>query len=173
MAENFSLSKVRNLRPTCASLLAVFPEVLQRRGEELPQRARQTRMPGPPFSGVRWALLGAGILACPNTLTGCYGFSPSRIVGVATQTIQRCVERMNRAYEQGADAVRVGEYVRRRWAWVGSGLAEDVALRTFVNTPHPVQSPFVVVDQGRSPSIAKHPVPSGIVLGGFGYSVWF
>jgi hypothetical protein len=34
------------------------------------------------------------------------------------QTIQRCVERMNRAYEQGADAIRIGEYVRRRWAWV-------------------------------------------------------
>jgi hypothetical protein len=108
-----------------------------------------------------------------NTSTGCDGFSPSRIVGVATQTIQRCVERMNRVYEQRADAVRIGDYVRRWWTWVRSGLAEDVALRRFVNTPHPVQSPFVVVDQGRSPSIAKHPVPSGIVLGGFGYSVWF
>jgi hypothetical protein len=53
---------------------------------------------------------------------------------------------MNLVYEQGADAVRIGEYVRRRWAWVRSGLAEDVALRTFVNTPQPVQSPFVVVD---------------------------
>jgi len=156
MAENLSLFKVRNSGPTCASLLTVFPEVLQRRGEELPQRARQTGMPGPAFSGVRWALLGAGILACPNTSTGCDGFSPSRIVGVATQTIQRCVERMNRVYEQGADAVRIGEYVRRRWAWVRSGLAEDVALRRFVNTPHPVQSPFVAVDKReahRLPSI--------------------
>jgi hypothetical protein len=25
-----------------------------------------------------------------------YGFSPSGIVGVGTQTVQRCVERMNR-----------------------------------------------------------------------------
>jgi hypothetical protein len=42
-----------------------------------------------------------------------YRFSPSGIVGIATQTVQRCVERMNRLYEQGADAVRIGDYVRR------------------------------------------------------------
>jgi hypothetical protein len=29
------------------------------------------------------------------------------------QTDRRCVERMNRLYEEGADDVRIGDYVRR------------------------------------------------------------
>jgi RNA-directed DNA polymerase len=42
-----------------------------------------------------------------------YRFSSSEIVGVATQTVERCVERMIRLYEQGADEIRIGNYVRR------------------------------------------------------------
>ncbi len=29
---------------------------------------------------------------------------------------------MNQLYEQGADTVRIGDYVRRCWQWVRSGL---------------------------------------------------
>ena len=35
-----------------------------------------------------------------------YRFSAASLVGVAVQTVERCVERMNRLYEQGANAVR-------------------------------------------------------------------
>ena len=51
-----------------------------------------------------------------------YRFSAAGLVGVAMQTVQRCVERMNRLYEHGADYVRIGDYVRR-WSCAGrSGL---------------------------------------------------
>ena len=52
-----------------------------------------------------------------------YRFSPSGIVGVAIQIVQRCVERITRLYEQGADEIRIGDYVGRWWTWVRSGLA--------------------------------------------------
>jgi hypothetical protein len=42
-----------------------------------------------------------------------YRFSAAGLVGIAVQTVKRCVERMNRLYEQGADAVCIGNYVRR------------------------------------------------------------
>jgi hypothetical protein len=51
-----------------------------------------------------------------------YRFSAPGIVGIAKQTVERCVERTNRLYEQGADAVRIGDYFRRWWQWVRSGL---------------------------------------------------
>jgi hypothetical protein len=53
-----------------------------------------------------------------------YRFSSAGLVGVALQTVVRCVERMNRLYEQGADQVRIGDYVRRWCVWVRSGLDE-------------------------------------------------
>ena len=52
----------------------------------------------------------------------CVALTPSAIVGVAMQTVQRCVERITRLYEQGADEIRIGDYVRRWWTWVRSGL---------------------------------------------------
>jgi len=56
----------------------------------------------------------------------------SGAVGVAMQTIQRSVERMNQLYEQGADAVRIGDHVRRWWQWVRSGLdGEDPMFAVF------------------------------------------
>ena len=51
-----------------------------------------------------------------------YRFSSVGLVGIAVQTVERCVERMNRLYEQGADQVRIGDYVRRWCVWVRSGL---------------------------------------------------
>jgi len=64
-----------------------------------------------------------------------YRFLPSGTAGAATQTVERCIERMNPLYEQGADAVRIGKYVRRWWQWVRSGVGEccDAAKRATRN----------------------------------------
>lgn len=37
--------------------------------------------------------------------------------------MERFVERVSRLYEQGADFVRIGEYVRHWWRWVRSGVS--------------------------------------------------
>ena len=50
-----------------------------------------------------------------------YRFSSVGFVGVAVQTVERCVERINRLYEQGADAIRIGDYVRRWPCGCGAG----------------------------------------------------
>ncbi len=50
-----------------------------------------------------------------------YRFSPEGIVGVAYASVQSCVQRIDRLYEQGADALRIGKYVERWWTWVRSG----------------------------------------------------
>ncbi len=42
------------------------------------------------------------------------------------EAVERCVERVNQLYEQGADEVRIGEYVRRWSGWVRGGLGFDV-----------------------------------------------
>ena len=39
-----------------------------------------------------------------------YCFTPAGLVGAAEQTVERFLERATRLYEQGADAVRIGEY---------------------------------------------------------------
>ncbi len=57
-----------------------------------------------------------------------YRFSsdiPAGLVGVVVQTIECCVERMNRLYERGADAVRIDEYIRRWQMWVRNGMSAD------------------------------------------------
>ena len=51
-----------------------------------------------------------------------YTFSTVGLTGMARKTVAGCVERMNRLYEQGADGVRIGQYVRRWLCWVSSGL---------------------------------------------------
>ncbi len=38
------------------------------------------------------------------------------------KTVAGCVERISQLYEQGADAVRIGQYVRRWLRWAISGL---------------------------------------------------
>ena len=50
-----------------------------------------------------------------------YRFSSEGLVGVAVQTVRRCVERMTRLYEQGADFIRIDDYVRCWFAWERSG----------------------------------------------------
>lgn len=50
-----------------------------------------------------------------------YWFSPLRL-GVVPKTLERFVERVSRLYEQGAVCCRIGEYVRRWWRWVRSGV---------------------------------------------------
>ncbi len=57
-----------------------------------------------------------------------YRFQSEGLIGVARQTVERFVERVNRLYEQGADAIRIDEYVRRWWKWVRGGLGKFSAL---------------------------------------------
>ena len=47
----------------------------------------------------------------------------------------RCVERMNRLYEQGADKFRIGDYVGRWHVWVRSGL-NDLVLAVVKPSPY-------------------------------------
>ena len=54
-----------------------------------------------------------------------YQMKAAGLVGVAPPTMKRFVERVSRLYEQGADAVRVGKYVRRWCQWVTSGLGKS------------------------------------------------
>lgn len=54
-------------------------------------------------------------------------FSPSGLA-VAQQTVQRCLEKVSRLYEQGADAIRIGKYVRRWLQWVRSGVDGELLV---------------------------------------------
>ncbi len=47
-------------------------------------------------------------------------------VSISRPTAQRFAARVTRLYEQGADAFRIGDYVRRWWAWVRAGIAVEV-----------------------------------------------
>ena len=51
-----------------------------------------------------------------------YRFRSLGLVDLAQQTVERFVERMTRLYEQGADPVRIGEYIQRWWTWACGGL---------------------------------------------------
>ena len=44
------------------------------------------------------------------------------LLGVSRKAVEKFAERVNRIYGQGADAVRVGEYVRHWWKWARAGL---------------------------------------------------
>ncbi len=44
------------------------------------------------------------------------------VLRVSRGTFERFTERISRLYEQGADYVRIGEYVRHWLKWVGSGI---------------------------------------------------
>lgn len=84
---------------------------------------------------------------------------------VAQKTGERFVQRIGRLYEQGADAVRIGQYVRRWCRWVEGGLrghaldelrgvtalfawvivgvaAPDTLQRTRREPPGPPETPF-------------------------------
>ncbi|MGO9815329.1 MAG: hypothetical protein ACLP53_31760 [Isosphaeraceae bacterium] len=43
---------------------------------------------------------------------------------VAPQTVERCVERLSRLYEQDVDLLHIGAYVLRWLRWTKSGLGE-------------------------------------------------
>ncbi len=43
-----------------------------------------------------------------------YQFSHAGL-GVASKTVRRCLEKASRLYEQGADAERIGKYLRQCW----------------------------------------------------------
>jgi hypothetical protein len=50
-----------------------------------------------------------------------YWFSPQGL-GIASKSVERFAERVCLLYEQGAGENRTGEYVRRWWLWVRSGV---------------------------------------------------
>ena len=54
-----------------------------------------------------------------------YRISSAGLIGLATQSVQQTVERINQLYEQGADEIRIGQYVRRWWAWVRGGICRE------------------------------------------------
>jgi hypothetical protein len=50
-----------------------------------------------------------------------YSFSALGLSGIARVTGERFVERVTQLYEQGADKVRIGQYIRRWCRWLTSG----------------------------------------------------
>ncbi len=50
-----------------------------------------------------------------------YSFSPGKL-GIAEQTLRRCILKITRLYEQGANLERIGIYLRRWLRWVTEGL---------------------------------------------------
>jgi|GEM_PF-1911616 len=48
-------------------------------------------------------------------------------LGVVRKTVQRCLDKVSRLYEQGASVGRIGDYVRRWWRWVRGGLRRHIA----------------------------------------------
>ncbi len=83
-----------------------------------------------------------------------YRFSPSGL-GIAQPTVTRFVERARRLYEQGADAIRIDEYVRRWWNWVRGGI--DSALAESVG-------PFVTMVGGGVVPVSNGFQPSNELL---------
>ena len=77
-----------------------------------------------------------------------YRLAATGIVGLAKSTVEKCVERMNELYEQGADFVRIGNYVRRWWLWARSGL-DGFALGSSLR-PAPPQINYAKSQQSRT-----------------------
>ena len=63
-----------------------------------------------------------------------YCFASAGLVGVAVQTVERFVERATRLYEQGADAIRIGEYVSKWLIWLRSCTAGGSSNGTIQTT---------------------------------------
>ena len=57
-------------------------------------------------------------------------------LGIASKTVERCLEKVSRLYEQGASVRRIGEYVGRWWQWVRSGVDGLVVVLGFVPQPY-------------------------------------
>jgi hypothetical protein len=50
-----------------------------------------------------------------------YSFEPKGL-SIAPKTLANFLERKTQLYEQGADARRIGKYVRNWWRWVRAGV---------------------------------------------------
>ena len=83
-----------------------------------------------------------------------YEFNQDGLIGVAEPTRQRFVERVHQLYEQGADQVRVGKYVRRWLVWVKSGL--DGLTNSIFDDVLPVTT-RTCLSQTRAASLAREP----------------
>jgi hypothetical protein len=65
-----------------------------------------------------------------------YAFKPGTL-SAAKATLERARQKAHRLYEQGADALSVGDYWRRFWRWVVSGVACCVlAFNSLYRTQH-------------------------------------
>ena len=51
-----------------------------------------------------------------------YDFSPAGITGMSRRSVEKFAKRVAQLYEQGADAVGIGQYVRRWVRWTTAGL---------------------------------------------------
>jgi hypothetical protein len=59
-----------------------------------------------------------------------YTFATVGLTGIARKTVVGCVERINQLYEQCADSLRIGQYVRRWLRWASGGLGRyAISLR--------------------------------------------
>ncbi len=54
-----------------------------------------------------------------------YSFRPGHL-GVAEKTVTKMNEHIVQLYEQSADSVSIGQYVKRWWRWVQSGLKGEL-----------------------------------------------
>jgi len=57
-----------------------------------------------------------------------YAFATKGLTGIARTTRQRFFERVTQLYEQGADEVRIGQYVRRWWKWTTEGVRGEIRV---------------------------------------------
>lgn len=74
-----------------------------------------------------------------------YRISPAGLIGLARQSVQQTSERINQLYEQGADDVRIGQYVRRWWAWVRGGMLRACPGGTCLDDPQQLMTGILPV----------------------------
>ena len=70
-----------------------------------------------------------------------YDFSPTGITGMSRRTVEKFAKRVAQLYEQGADAVGIGQYVRRWLRWTTAGLDGRVRWK---ETGYPVGCESVI-----------------------------
>lgn len=89
-----------------------------------------------------------------------YRISPQG-VAVAAGTVMKFVERMCRLYEQGADAVRIGDYVRRWKSWATATGLHVEGISLLVNTVgrlvFTIGAKTIPSDQGVAAGAPQHP----------------
>ena len=70
-----------------------------------------------------------------------YDFSSTGITGMSRRTVEKFAKRVAQLYEQGADAVGIGKYVRRWLRWTSAGLDGRVLWK---ETGYPVGCESVI-----------------------------